>query len=219
MNNNIAVVIPALECNRYYPDGDMVQFGDTTLLEWKISQVLEVINKENVYISTPSNKIIKLAQNYGLNFVKRDDGNNPDQYIAASVEPIKKENILWTHATSPFVSAKDYRSMLEVFFNLPNQHDSLITVYKEEEYIYFRNTPLNFNVDKFKARGEIDPIYRVTNGCYITPKKSYLENQKFFGNSAYFYEVDKLTSLEIKNITHYEMALDLISMYFKAKVI
>ena len=72
MFDNVAVVIPVLERNRYYSEGDLVKFGDTTLLEWKISQVLEVANKENIYISTPSKKIIELARNYGVNFVNRE---------------------------------------------------------------------------------------------------------------------------------------------------
>ena len=71
MSNNFAVVIPALESNQYYSDGDLVRFGDTTLLEWKISQLLGVANKEKIFISTPSEKIIELAKNYGVNFLKR----------------------------------------------------------------------------------------------------------------------------------------------------
>ena len=67
MYENVAVVVPALDSNQYYSDGDLVRFGDTTLLEWKISQVLGVASKENIYVSTPSDKIIDLVQNcYGI---------------------------------------------------------------------------------------------------------------------------------------------------------
>ena len=62
MKDNVAVVIPALDKNQYYPEGDLVRFGDTTLLEWKISQVLGVVEKENIFIATPSDKIIELAE-------------------------------------------------------------------------------------------------------------------------------------------------------------
>ena len=44
MFKNIAVVIPALDNNQYYSDGDLVRFGDTTLLEWKISQIPTIIH-------------------------------------------------------------------------------------------------------------------------------------------------------------------------------
>jgi CMP-N-acetylneuraminic acid synthetase len=219
MYENIAVVVPALDNNRYYSDGDLVKFGDTTLLEWKISQVLGVTSKENIYISTPSDKIIDLVQTYGVNSIKRSHRTNPSQWIEESVEPIESEFVLWTHATSPFLSAGDYQRMLESFFNLPPNHDSLIAVYKEQEYVFFQNSPLNFEVDQFKGRKEIEPIYRNTNGCYITPRENYRQKRKYFGKAPFYCEVDKLTSLEITDVDHYEMALNLLSLYFKVKEI
>ena len=219
MYDSVAVVIPALDRNRYYSEGDLVRFGDTTLLEWKISQVLEVVNRENIYISTPSEKILGLVRDYGLNGVKRTQETDQNKWISESVEPVEKENILWTYVTAPFISSGDYRCMLETFFGLPEKYDSLISVYKEQEYILYKETPLNFNIDQYKIRKEIEPVYRVTNGCYITPKENYRQNLKYFGRSLYYYEVDKLTSLEIKDIDHYEMALNLLSMYFKTKEI
>lgn len=219
MNENISVVIPALDSNQYYSDGDLVRFGDTTLLEWKISQVIELLAKEKIYISTPSNKIIDLAKDYGVNFVKRSQGVDFSHWIKESVEPIQSEFILWTHATSPFISAGDYKAMLEEFFNLPQDYDSLITVYKEQEYMFYQGTPLNFDVDQFKGRKDIQPLYRNTNGCYINSRENYRQGYKYFGQSPHYYEVDNLTSLEIKDIDHYEMALDLLALYFKTKEI
>jgi CMP-N-acetylneuraminic acid synthetase len=219
MYENVAIVIPALESNQYYPDGDLISFGDNTLLEWKLSQVMEIAENKNIFISTPSDKIIALSQEYGIQSVKRSDSNGSTQWILESVEPIEKDVILWTHVTSPFISAGDYQAMLEKFFNLPDGYDSLMTVYKEDEYIFFKDKPLNFDINIYESRKMLEPIYRVTNGCYITPKESYLKNRKYFGVSPYYYTVDKLTSLEIKDIGHYEMATSLLSMYFKGKEI
>jgi len=219
MFENIAVVIPALDNNQYYSDGDLVRFGDTTLLEWKISQILGVTGKENIYVSTPSDKIIELVQSYGVNVVKRSEGSDPSQWIKESVNPIESEFVLWTHATSPFISAGDYRRMLETFFNLPKNHDSLIAVYQEQEYIFYRSKPLNFDIDQFRGRKDIESVYRNTNGCYITPRGNYRQNRIYFGEAPFYYKVDKLTSLEIKDIDHYEMALNLLSLYFKTKEI
>lgn len=219
MYDNIAVVIPALDSNQYYANGDLLKFGDTTLLEWKISQIMEVISKENIFISTPSSKISNIAKSYGVNFVKRSQETDPSKWIKESVAPIEKEFILWTHATSPFISSGDYRVMLDVFLNLTSDHDSLITVYQESEYFFYQDIPLNFDIDQFKRRKDIEPVLRSTNGCYITPRKSYHENRKYFGYSPYYHQVDQLTSLEIKDIDHYEMALNLLSLYFRTKEI
>lgn len=219
MNGDVAVVIPALDENQYYPDGDLVKFGDTTLLEWKISQVLGVAEKENIFISTPSERIIALVQGYGVKSIKRDNADDPARWILESVEPIEKEIILWTHATSPFISAGDYAEMIKTFFDLSAKHDSLITMYKESEYVFFQGKPLNFDINDYESRKKLEPVYRVTNGCYITPKKNYLKNRKYFGQSPYYYEMDKLSALEIKDVDHYQMATSLLSMYFQVKEI
>ncbi|MBT5631632.1 MAG: hypothetical protein HOJ13_02785 [Nitrospina sp.] len=217
MHENVAVVIPALESNQYYPDGDLISFGDNTLLEWKISQVMEVAENENIFISTPSDKIIQLAKELGLNFIKRNKVNDPSVWIPETVESIEREIIMWTHATSPFISPGDYRLMLEKFFSLSKGYDSLVTVYKEPEYFFFNGKTLNFDINNYKVRKEIDPVYRITNGCYITPRESYRQNRKYFGQSPFLYEVDKMAALEIKDIDHYEMVLNLLSLYFKVK--
>ena len=219
MRDKIAAIIPALDSNRYYPEGDLVLFGDTTLLEWKISQISGLIDRENIYIATPSEKIIELAQGCGVKTVKRSQNTQSMEWIKECVEPVKEEIILWAYVTSPFVSEGDYRQMLETFFDLPKSYDSLIAVYKEQEYILFQNAPLNFDINQYDVRKNLDPIYRITNGCYIAHKESYQQNHKYFGHSPYYYEVDRLTSLEIKDINDYAMALNLLSLYFKAKEI
>ena len=219
MRDNIAAIIPALDSNRYYPEGDLVLFGDTTLLEWKISQVSGLIDRESIYIATPSEKIAELAQNCGVKTIKRSQNTQSMEWIKECAKSVKDEIILWACVTSPFVSEGDYRQMLETFFTLPKNYDSLIAVYKEQEYIFFQNAPLNFDIDQYAVRNELNPVYRITNGCYIAHKESYHQNRKFFGHSPYYYEVDRLTSLEIKDINDYAMALNLLSLYFKAKEI
>jgi CMP-N-acetylneuraminic acid synthetase len=219
MHTNVAIVIPALDKNQYYPEGDLVKFGDTTLLEWKISQVLGVVENENIYIATPSEKIIALAGEYGIQTIKRGDESDLSDWIPKCIEPISKKNILWAHVTSPFLSASDYTAMLKKFFSLDRSHDSLIAVSKEQEYICFQNKPLNFDINDYKSRASLKPVYRITNGCYISQKETYHQNRKYFGQSPFYFEVDKLTALEIKDIDHYQMASSLLSLYFKVKEI
>ena len=222
--DEVAVVIPALEKNRHSPLGDLAPFGETTLLEWKIFQVLGFTPKENIFVSTTSEKIIKKTKIFGINAVKRTkeaqslDSSNTD-WIDESIKSIEKKYILWTQANSPFVSARDYQNMLEVFFKLTNEHDSLISVFREEEYLFYKNKPLNFDIKDFRGRKFIEPAFRVTNGCYICKRDSFLNKRKFFGEKPYFYEVDKLTSLEIKDVDHFEVALNLLPLYFRLKEI
>ena len=42
--NKLICIIPGLEKNSYSKKGDLVEWGGTTLLEWKLSQVFKVEN-------------------------------------------------------------------------------------------------------------------------------------------------------------------------------
>ena len=66
--NEINIIIPALEKNKYSEYGDLVYFGETTLLEWKISQAKKVDGIKNIYVTSSSNLIKNLCKKIMLNF-------------------------------------------------------------------------------------------------------------------------------------------------------
>ena len=55
-------IIPALEKNIYSLQGDLVNWGDSTLIEWKIAQAIESKIFDQIIISTTSEKIINIAK-------------------------------------------------------------------------------------------------------------------------------------------------------------
>ena len=51
---SIIAIIPALDQNNYSPLGDLHNWGDTTLLEWKVSQ-LNLVDKIDKIVSSAFN--------------------------------------------------------------------------------------------------------------------------------------------------------------------
>lgn len=217
MYKNVVVIIPALEKNRYSEDGDLVRFGDLSLLEWKVSQVKNFIKEENIFISTPSHKIAKIAKAYGINIIKRHKIDMLEAIIEC-VKEIDKEIIIWTHVTSPFVSGAEFDKMLRKFLQLGSRYDSLISVSRLQEYFIFKNKALNFEMTKVDNRNSLEPVYRITNGCSIARKEVYLKYRNYFGIKPYLYEIDMLASMEIKDIEDLTIASDLISLFFKKEL-
>ena len=215
MAKDIGVVIPVLERNRYSPFGDLVKFGNSTLLEWKIVQLLKVIKKEDIFVATPSEKVENVAKCYGVNIIKRKD-ESTEFMMDKKIKSIDREHILFTNVTSPFLGPKHYSSIIKKFFSLDeNKYDSIITVLKMQEYIIYRNTPLNFNINVFESRGAIKPVYKITNGCSIIKKETCLKYKREFGIQPFLFEVDKFASLEISEIDDDAMLSDLVTHYFR----
>jgi CMP-N-acetylneuraminic acid synthetase len=216
MFKDIGVVVPALEKNRYSPFGDLVKFGGSTLLEWKIVQLLKIVEKENIYISTPSEKIEAVAKEYGINVIKRKENSTIQDMMDRSIKGIDKKYILWTNATSPFIGPRHYNEIINRNLNLDrNKYDSVITVLKMQEYIMYKNSPLNFNIAISELRRDIEPVYKITNGCSIADRDTCCRYGKDFGVRPFLYEVDKFASMEISEIDDDTILNDLVAHYFR----
>lgn len=213
--NNFAVIIPAQEKNRYHELGDIAPFGDTTLLEWKIAQCKEFIRSSQIYINSESKNIEEIAIRSNVNFIEREPRLNYIDMVMRSIYKVKEDNIIWINCTTPFLNSKSYKTMANIF--LDNKIDSLIAVHKKRDYIFFQDRRLNFT-GNLMSRNEIEPVYILTNGCYIIKKEIALNSRSLFTESPYFFEIDSFESIEINNIEDYAFAKELINMYFKKEL-
>lgn len=215
--NTIAVIIPALERNTYHEQGDLAPFGDVSLLEWKLTQVKKVVPGDHIYISTPSAIIKDFSRKNYFQVIERDENLSLSEMIAYSISAVSEEIILWTNVTAPFFSTKDYNSCINAFMKLDRSYDSLLTVFPLREYVFFDKQPLNFMLHQHISRRNIKPAYIMTNGCFIIRKEIALRCKSYIGNNPFLYDMDKLTSLEIKDIDDLTIANDLLAIYMKNK--
>ena len=138
----MAIIISAQESNKYHKEGDLAPFGDTTLLEWKISQCKEFTDKNNIYINSDSSVIEEIAEREEVNFIKRDSNKDYMSLLLASVAQIDADNILSINVTSPFMGGADYKKMYDLF--LEDKQRSIVTVEEKREYVYLHPS-LGFN--------------------------------------------------------------------------
>jgi len=198
-----AVLLFAQSKNEYHELGDFAPFGDISLFEWKLTQLLNIFDKKDIFLST--DKDIKTD----INVIKRTKSNFKDILIEA-VEQIEYENILIANLTSPFISENIYKSILDTFHK--KNLSSLVTIEKKKEFIYFENSK---NFDKFIDRRK--EIKIVTNGVYLTKRDLILKYQDLAYNP-YLYELDSFSAMEIKDISSYELLNEMIFLYFKKEL-
>jgi len=207
-----AIIIPAQELNKYHKLGDLAPFGDTTLLEWKISQCKEFTKNSQIYISSNSEIIRNIALYEQVNFIQKDENCNYKDMVNNAVDQVDAEIIIWANTTSPFIGSSIYKNMYKKLKN--SNSSSIVSVEMKKEYLFYKNKKLNFSTE-FISREDIEPIYIMTNGCYITYKDEILKNGHLVGSKPILYEVDSFVSTEIKDINDYSIAKDLIFIYFK----
>tara|TARA_B100001093_G_scaffold457699_1_gene469582 strand:- start:553 stop:1200 length:648 start_codon:yes stop_codon:yes gene_type:complete len=209
---SFAIIIPAQEKNRYHEQGDLAPFGQTTLLEWKIAQCKEFVELSQINICSDSEIIKEIAQKEGINYIKRKAGLSYKEMLFKSVEAIDVKDVILINTTSPFIGSKIYKDMYNEYKS--KKLNSLISVEKKKEYIFFDEEKFNFN-DNFTPRENVKPIYIATNGCYIFNRDLALDHQKFLSNNPSLFEVDSFTATEIKDIKDYKIAREMITIYFQ----
>ncbi|OCR07503.1 NTP transferase domain-containing protein [Helicobacter pullorum] len=213
--DNVCVVIPAQDSNRYHKDGDLAPFGNTTLLEWKIAQCKEFVPKHRIYISSQSQKIRDIALREGVEFVLRDSTKSYVQNIRDLVNSLPYEYIVYVHCTTPFMNACIYDAMYQRFIS--QKMKALISVRALQEFIFYKGERLNVD-NAFTLRTQTEPVYIVSNGCYVFQKDQVKESENFIFADSELFALEKLASIEIKDIEDYTIARELITMYFTKEV-
>src|SRR3989338_9468103 len=218
ITERFGVIVPSSDENRYSKEGDLAKFGDTSLLEWKLNQLTSVFPKKNIYISTSSKKILMLADRLGINKIERASYLSLEEIIVFSVSQVNFENIVWTNVTSPFLGPTKYLQMIKEYLSLASDKyssfDCMLAAERLSEYFYYKGVPLNFDSTHHISRTQIEPLFKVTNGCAIINKSYCLKIRKYHGNFPLFHEVDRLSALEIKDFEYLHIASELISVYF-----
>lgn len=210
------VVIPAQEANQYHKDGDLAPFGDTSLLEWKIAQCKEFAQNWQIYISSHSKKIEEVAKRESVRFLPRLENESYAQTMQTTLSQLQSQYIIWTHCTTPFISADLYQNMYQQF--LDSQAQTLISARKIQEFVFYRGTKLNF-IDNLSARSKLEPIYIVSNGCFIFKRLDALQAKTFFLPDCKLFLLDNLSGIEIKDAQDYLTTKELIALYFRKEVL
>ena len=85
------------------------------------------------------------------------------------------------------------------FNKVRSNHDCGIISKKENEYYFFKKKSLNFDSHSFSvSRKKVSELIKITNGAYLANAKISKKKKSLFGNKPYFFQVDWLSSLEIK---------------------
>ena len=209
-------IIPALEKNNYSSYGDLVNWGDSTLLEWKISQAKEAKIFDAIYVSSPSLQIIKIAKKNNVSILKRRDGKNLDQLYIGAATKFKNSNIIFLSTTFPFISPNLIRKFV-INYN-KRKVDSSFTYVKDYEYFAYRNKFLNFDIKKkLMSRRKINPLNRILPAAIICDAGKLIIRKNIFSKNNNLFKIDWLASLEINTSTDLDVFSLLIKEYFKKK--
>jgi CMP-N-acetylneuraminic acid synthetase len=214
---SIIAIIPALDQNNYSPLGDLHNWGDTTLLEWKVSQLNLVDKIDKIVISTHSDKIKKVARKLDIEVFNRGQAMDLNEAVIHSCSKLNSDDhILWANPTFPFMDQHIFSAFINDYIEQNMPDDGSVTSRLIKEYLFNNNGPINFdNNDINVSRKDLKDIFMITNAAYIARFECIKERGRIFGINPKFFDTSWLASLEISQSQDIDMFSDLISKYFK----
>jgi len=214
----LVAVVPIRKGSQRVKNKNFKKFCGRNLLEHKIITLKKVKNINEIIINTDSNKAISIAKKLGVNYFKREDYyasskcTNSEFWSNVALNT-KSEYILFTHCTSPIISVKTYEKTINSFLKNKKNFDSLNTVSDVKEFLFLKNTPINFRLDKAPNSQNLPDIVKLNFAISILKTKFMSRKKTLIGNKPYFYKLDQIEGHDINTPYEFEFAKYLFKKY------
>ena len=109
-------------------------------------------------------------------------------------------HILWTHVTSPFLTADHYDGIITAYRHALTQgYDSLMTTTLLRAFLWTEDGPLTYDrsVELWPRTQTITPVHEVNSAVFLAPAQVYSRYQDRIGETPRFYPLDRLTAFDI----------------------
>lgn len=178
------------------------------LIQIKLRQLLDATAIDKIILTTNDLEILDYASSLKESRLQlhhrveelSSSSTSTDQLVGHALDLIPEGHILWTHVTSPFISAKKYDDLvLKYFDQIKNGYDSLISMTEIHGFVWDKNGPINYDrsIEKWPRTQTLQPFYEVNSAAFISSVALYAELNDRIGRRPYFYQMDKFTSFDI----------------------
>lgn len=220
---DLAVVVPVRKGSSRIANKSMLPFGDAaSLIEWKLSQLVTVIDPARIYLSSEDDEFLALAERFGVSRHKRamrlalDHVAPFRDVITGIVREIPHEHIAWSTVVCPLMAPQEYLSAFRHYHEqvILGDHDSLVGVNLLKEYFWAEGRSLNYRATRdHTISQELPDWFKVTNSIYMCAKRDILRREYFIGDKPVMEPLSKLAGVDIDYIEDYRIARALHAVY------
>ena len=211
------------------PDKNILPLAGIPLIGWAINAAKNLNQISNIIVSTDSEKISKVAEEFGAEvpFVrpKKLSGDKSSEWLVwrHAIEYLEAQNIFFDGlvvipTTAPLRSVEDINRCIEKFEE--GESDIVITITEANRNPYFNmvnldsngNTSLLIqNESKFIRRQDSPEVFDVTTVAYVVKPKFVKQNEGIFDGRVKSVIIPKERAVDIDNKFDFEFAEYLVS--------
>ncbi|TKD44167.1 cytidylyltransferase domain-containing protein [Azotobacter chroococcum] len=178
------------------------------LIQIKLEQLLTSNLIDEIVVSTNDDEILEHADSLKSKKIRlhkraehlSSSSTSTDELVAHAFELIPDSHILWTHVTSPFITAHDYDSIISHYFTaLKDGYDSLMTTSLIHGFLWNTEGPINYDkeIEKWPRTQTLPAIHEINSAVFLSHSSIYKALNDRIGNKPFLYPQDKIKSFDI----------------------
>lgn len=186
------------------------------LLQIKMQQLIGIPEVRVIMVSTNDPLVVQVVRQFDDPRIVIDDrpeelassSTSTDELIRYVPTVLHAGHILWTHVTSPFVSADVYQSAIGAYQEaLRKGYDSLMSVTPMQKFIWDTNGPLyDISRENWPRTQTIAPLYEVNSAVFLAAASVYEKQGNRIGSKPFLYEMNHEIAFDVDWEHEFSMA-------------
>ena len=217
----ILIQIPARGGSKRLPNKNLKKLLGQPLIYYAIKSSLKVFNKDQIYINSDSEKILKIANIFKINKYKRlnkfaDDYASGDDFTYDFIVNTKPDTLVMINPVCPLINHNDIKNAILKYKS--SRSDTLISSTITNMQVFCENQPINIKINKPLPPSQTNKKINILNwGVTIwnakTFKKNYEKNKTgYLGTNRIFFDLDPLKSIKISTIKDFNLVKKIIKI-------
>lgn len=206
--NKLTAVIPVRQGSQRVKNKNFKLFAGKSLLEHKI-ELIKQLPVDEIIINTDSDHAIELAKKNSISYYRRDPyyassectNSEYHEYLA---KVTNSKNILITQVTAPLIKLETYIEAIDIFSNV--NCNSLMSTKKIVEYIWYKNSPINYKLDYAPNSQDLPNYFAPTFGVILANREAMLRSRNFICDNPHFYPISDTEAIDIDTELDFKFA-------------
>lgn len=220
MKRDIVVIIPARGGSKGIPKKNIYPLGGRPLLTYTIEAVMDSGVTNNIFVSTDSREIAKVAGKSGVCVINRPeelagDKASTESAVIHALMTINNEKqympefVLTLPPTSPLRKPATIKQFVDYFLSVSDSYDAMLSLTESRQDYWIRDANSNFRrlfPSAPRRRQEREPIYIENSSIYITKTQALLRTNSILGEKCTGYLIDDIEAVDINSLLDLQWA-------------
>lgn len=205
----ITAVIPIRSGSQRVKEKNLRKFGDTTLMELKIKNLLQVKELDAVIVNTNSEEAINIVKNHEayqggngkLNFHRREEYYASSQCSGSEFfkhlgEVTDTDVFVYSPCTSPFVKPETFSQCIQAFKS-SEDCDCIASVSSIKEFMWLDGKPLNYDPLNAPNSQDLPNVVALNFGVTVVGREDLIKNRNIIGKRPKFVITSDIEAIDI----------------------